>query len=135
MYSSGKYSGVLWPRAAANRRAKLTATIPAKTSRAGTAATRANASGRGTGTSTATRALSAGPGYPLNEGCRSVCGCCARLAVRPLERHEQAAVRALEAPCPRGRGGRHQLALEGLLTVRAHHLVALLGGSVRHTAK
>src|ERR1051325_9705523 len=68
MYSSGKLRGVVCTSAAAKRRTKLTATIPASSRRAGIAAARASPSGRGKETSTATKCVSAWLGCPLNEG-------------------------------------------------------------------
>src|SRR2546423_13735631 len=104
--------------------------MPVSQTQVGTAAARCRASGLGatsgsareTAASTATKAVSAPPGYPLNEGGLG-------LAVRPLGRDEQLAVRALEAPVALGGAGK-QLARERLLAVRTDDLALVAGGLV-----
>src|SRR6188472_2521831 len=92
--------------------------MPPSSRRAGIVAARSTARGRGTESSTATQSLSAAGSYPLNEGCSGG-------GFGALERHEQPAVRALEA----GRAGRglrgEQLGLELLPAVRADDAVFL----------
>src|SRR5436305_9940880 len=96
------------PTAANIRPPKLATTIPAIQTQAGIAATRtptpergaACASGRGAATSTATHRVSASSGYPLNEGATRL-----GPVAHALCRHEQPAVRALEAAIALGRPG------------------------------
>src|SRR6266536_5691524 len=58
----------------------------------------------------------------------------ARRPTRPLVRHEQAAVRALESAPAAGRGPGEELCPEALPAVRAIHLVARVGGAAGHAA-